>query len=60
MQSPILLVRATGLRRAEVNGATDRGQAPFGHAGGRSGGAHPAIRRETKSVIQACVAKNSA
>jgi putative ABC transport system permease protein len=24
MQSPILLVRATGLRRAEVNGATDR------------------------------------
>jgi putative ABC transport system permease protein len=51
MQSPILLVRATGLRRAEVNGATDRGQAASATQAGDPAALTAAIRGETKSVI---------
>jgi putative ABC transport system permease protein len=51
MQGPTILVRATGLRRAEVIGATDRGQEASATQAGDPRTLAEAIRRETKAVI---------
>jgi putative ABC transport system permease protein len=51
MQNPTILVRTTGLRRAEVIGETDRGQEASATQAGNPAMLAEAIRRETNAVI---------